>query len=88
MLSASSVRLKDLVPGGSLKSQNVVKVANWILSSNSKKRSTTTILQRIKWLTAVVQYGIVDSLADLEKLFNPLIQLIFVSQYVSKRTIA
>jgi hypothetical protein len=57
-------------------------VAKWILTSNSKKRSPNAILQRIKWLTAVVQYGIVDSLVGLEKLFTPFIQLIYTVKYV------
>ncbi len=74
--------MKDLVPSGPLKSENAVKVAKWILSSKSKKRSVNAILQRIKWLTAVVQYGIVDSLVELEKLFTPFIQLIYIVKYV------
>ena len=84
VLTSSSVSLKSLVPNGPLKSASVVKVANWILTSNAKKRSPTTISQRIKWLTAVVQYGIVDSLTELQQLFNPFIQLIYISKYVWK----
>ena len=76
------VQLKNLIPNSPLKSESALKVGLWILSSHSKKKSSTSIMQRIRWLTAVVQYGIVDSLTDLEKLFNPLIQLIFISQYV------
>jgi hypothetical protein len=71
-----------LIPNGPLKSESAVKVANWILSSNAKKKSVNIVLQRIKWLTALVQYGIVDSLSDLEKLFNPFIQLIYIVKYV------
>lgn len=74
--------MKDLIPSGPLKSENAVKVAKWILSSKSKKRSVNIILQRIKWLTAIVQYGIVDSLVELEKLFTPFIQLIYNVKYV------
>lgn len=59
-----------------------MKVAKWILTSKSKKRNPNMILQRIKWLTAVVQYGIVDSLVELEKLFTPFIQLIYIAKYV------
>nr|CAH0102881.1 unnamed protein product [Daphnia galeata] len=81
MLSQSMVQLKNLIPNSPLKSESALKVGLWILSSHSKKKSSTSIMQRIRWLTAVVQYGIVDSLTDLEKLFNPLIQLIFISQY-------
>jgi len=71
-----------MIPSASLKSENVIKVANWILTSHSKKRGLSVINQRIKWLTAVVQYGIVDSVSDLGKLFNPLIQLIFTEKFV------
>ena len=31
-----------------------------------------------------MQYGIVDSVHDIVKLFNPLIQLIFIEKYVRK----
>ncbi|EFX69734.1 hypothetical protein DAPPUDRAFT_300700 [Daphnia pulex] len=81
LLSTSVVKMKDLVPSGPLKSENAMKVAKWILTSKSKKRSPNMILQRIKWLTAVVQYGIVDSLVELEKLFTPFIQLIYTAKY-------
>lgn len=81
-MSPSSVSLRDLIPSGPIKSKNAVKVALWILSKNSQKKSQTSILQRIKWLTAVVQYGIVDSLTELQQVFNPLIQLIYISQFV------
>ncbi len=74
--------MKDLVPSGPLKSENAMKVAKWILTSISKKRSPNAILQRIKWLTAVVQYGIVDSLVGLENMFTPFIQLIYTAKYV------
>lgn len=61
---------------------NAVRVAAWILCGHAKKRNSQTIMQRIRWLTAIVQYGIVDSLRDLQKLFNPLLQLIFIIKYV------
>ena len=83
VLVSSSVNIKNLIPNGQLKTNDICKVANWILSSNSKKKSSSHILQRIKWLTAIVQYGIVDSLADLEKLFNPFVQLIYIIKYVN-----
>ena len=84
VLTSSSVNVKNFIPNGSLKSKDVCKIANWILSSNSKKKSSSHILQRIKWLTAIVQYGIIDSLADLEKLFNPFVQLIYIIKYVNQ----
>lgn len=81
LLSTSSVSLKTLIPSSSIKSENALKVAVWILTSHAKKRTPIHILQRIKWLTAIVQYGIIDSLNGLEKLFNPFIQLTFITQY-------
>lgn len=82
VLSGSSVSLKTLIPSSPIKSENAVKVAVWILSSHARKKAPNCILQRIKWLTAIVQYGIIDSLSDIEKLFNVFLQLIFTSQYV------
>ncbi|XP_057380549.1 uncharacterized protein LOC130702935 [Daphnia carinata] len=81
LLSSSPVRLEDLVPSGPLRSMDAARVATWILCQHAKKRNSMIIMQRIKWLTAVVQYGVVESLADLAKLFNPLLQLIFISKY-------
>jgi len=81
LLSSSSVKLQHLIPTGCVKSESVIKVANWILTSHSKKRGLSVINQRIKWITAVVQYGVVESVNDLGKLFNPLIQLIFTEKY-------
>lgn len=86
VLSTSSVSLKTLIPSSSIKSENALKVAVWILTSHAKKRTPIHILQRIKWLTAIVQYGIIDSLNGLEKLFNPFIQLTFITQYVQLYT--
>lgn len=82
VLSSSSVRLEDLIPSGPLRSIDAARVATWILCQHAQKRNSMRIMQRIKWLTAVVQYGIVDSLTDLGKLFNPLLQLVFISKYV------
>lgn len=48
--------MKDLVLWRPLKSEDAMKVAKWILSSKSKKRSVDPILQRIKWLTVVVLF--------------------------------
>ena len=84
VLSSSSVALRDLIPSGPIKSKNAVQVARWILTCNSKQKSENNTLQRIKWLTAVMEYGIVDSLIDLQKLFTPLIQLIYISKFVSE----
>ncbi|KZS03961.1 Centromere protein I [Daphnia magna] len=81
LLSSSSVRLEDLIPSGPLRSIDAARVATWILCQHAQKRNSMRIMQRIKWLTAVVQYGIVDSLTDLGKLFNPLLQLVFISKY-------
>ncbi|KAI9558051.1 hypothetical protein GHT06_014804 [Daphnia sinensis] len=81
LLSSSTVSLKTLIPSSSIKSENALKVAVWILTSHAKKRAPNHILQRIKWLTAIVQYGIIDSLNGIEKLFNPFIQLIFITPY-------
>ncbi|XP_057379734.1 uncharacterized protein LOC130702084 [Daphnia carinata] len=81
LLTTSTVSLKTLIPSSSIKSENALKVAVWILTSHAKKRPPNHILQRIKWLTAIVQYGIIDSLNGIEKLFNPFIQLIFITQY-------
>ncbi len=64
---------------GPIKSAIAVKVAKWILINSSR----TTSLQRLKWLTGIVQYGIIDSTAELQKLFTPFIQLIFIREFVS-----
>ena len=78
-MGSSSISFQTLVPNCKINTENATKVAKWIIVSKNSRLAQ----QRLKWLTGIVQYGLVESISGIQKCFSPIIQLIFTSELVS-----